>query len=427
MPETNAEHVITVLLVDDIPETREGVKKLLSFERDLKVVGTASTGREAIALARELTPDVIIMDINMPDMDGLVATTQIINSAPRARVIIMSAQDDPRYVRQAMLAGAKAFVAKPPSSDELYNTIRAVYKQVPVMKAVPSGSSPNMPQQQAADSVERAGHIIAVYSPQGGAGCTTVATNLASGLMHDSVRVLLVDANLQFGDVGVYLNLQANSTLVDLVDDVEDLDTDYFENGLVTHNSGLKVLMGPKRLELAEKISANPATLATILRKIRWHYDFIVVDTSLHLDEMTLAVMDMATRVVLVSTPTLAATKNVRAVLDLFTQLNYPYEKITLILNKVSEDRNLKKYAISMQKIAAFLKQPVAMSVPLDELAMYDALHRGIPVISSQIERTKSPVKELLSLSDTIFAALMPQYADKEPSQPRKKMTTPLG
>jgi pilus assembly protein CpaE len=298
---SDSEHVITVLLVDDIPETREGVKTLLSFERDLKVVGTASNGREGLMLARELMPDVILMDINMPDIDGLQATTQIINYAPRTRVIIMSAQDDPRYVRQAMLAGAKAFLNKPPSSDELYNTIRAVYKQIPPQKAILSRSN-HSPDSDTVNE-NRAGHIIAVYSPQGGAGCTTIATNLASGLMRDSVKVLLVDANLQFGDVGVYLNLQPVTTLVDLVEGIEDIDTDYFENALVTHSSGLKVLMGPTRLDLAEKVSANPEALAAILRKIRWSYDFIVVDTSLHLDEMTLSVLDLATQILLVSTP----------------------------------------------------------------------------------------------------------------------------
>jgi pilus assembly protein CpaE len=410
---SDSEHVITVLLVDDIPETREGVKTLLSFERDLKVVGMASNGREGLMLARELMPDVILMDINMPDIDGLQVTTQIINYAPRTRVIIMSAQDDPRYVRQAMLAGAKAFLNKPPSSDELYNTIRAVYKQIPPQKAILSGSN-HSPDSDAVNE-NRAGHIIVVYSPQGGAGCTTIATNLASGLMRDSVKVLLVDANLQFGDVGVYLNLQPVTTLVDLVEGIEDIDTDYFENALVTHSSGLKVLMGPTRLELAEKVSTNPEALAAILRKIRWSYDFIIVDTSLHLDEMTLSLLDLATQILLVSTPTLSSTKNVRTVMDLFSQLNYPPQKIMLILNKVLEERTMKKYAISSQKITDFLKQPVLISIPLDDIAMFEAVQRGIPVIVSHTDHRKSPVQEFISLSSLIFTTLMPEYVEKKP------------
>jgi pilus assembly protein CpaE len=209
---TKVDQTITILLVDDIVEIRENIKKLLSFERDFKVVGMARTGREGVALAKELRPDIVIMDINMPDMNGIEATTQIVNGAPGTGVIMMSAQEDPNYLRLAMLAGAKAFINKPSAPDDLYNTIRAVYKRAPLIPMSPSIAN-NVIRPE--DSQARAGHIIVVYSPQGGAGCTTIATNLASGLTRASSRVLLIDANLQFGDIGLFLNLQARSTLAD--------------------------------------------------------------------------------------------------------------------------------------------------------------------------------------------------------------------
>jgi pilus assembly protein CpaE len=405
MTEIKPDATITILLVDDIAETRENVKKLLSFEPDFKVIGVAGTGREGIALAKELRPDIVIMDINMPDMDGIQATTQIMERAPGTGVVMMSAQDDPNYMRLAMMAGAKAFVTKPSRPEDLYNTIRAVYKRAPVVQ-IPAGTLPAAAI-QTNGSKDRAGHVIVVYSPQGGAGCTTIATNLASGLTREGVRVLLVDANLQFGDVSVFLNLQAPSTLVDLVEDVDDLDTEFFENIVVTHDSGLKVLLGPGRPELAEKVTAKPRSVSTILSKIRSRYDFIVVDTSLNLDEMALSLMDIATRIAIVSTPTLASTRNVRFVLDLFDQLDYPTEKVMLILNRVSEDRNMRKLFISSDKIANFLKRPIQISIPTDEFIVLDAVRKGIPVIASQRDQSKSPIKELLRLCDDVFSELM--------------------
>src|SRR5215213_8795574 len=119
--------VITVLLVDDIPETRENIKKLLAFESDFKVIGSVGTGREAVAQAHELRPDIVIMDINMPDMDGIQATSEITKALPTAAVIMMSVQNDPDYLRKAMLAGARNFLTKPILPDELYNTIRTVH------------------------------------------------------------------------------------------------------------------------------------------------------------------------------------------------------------------------------------------------------------------------------------------------------------
>jgi pilus assembly protein CpaE len=266
-----------------------------------------------------------------------------------------------------------------------------------------------------------------VYSPQGGAGCTTIATNLASGLMREGVRVLLVDANLQFGDVGVFLNLQPRTTLVDLVEDVEDLDTDYFENVVTTHDSGLKVLMGPGRPELADTVASKPTAVSKILTKIRWGYDFIIVDTSLNLDEMALSLMDIATRIALVSTSTLASIKNVRYVLDLFDQLDYPSDKVMLILNRVSEDRDMRKLSIPTEKIANFLKRPVQITIPSDEYIVLDAVRKGIPVVASQRDQSRSPIRELLSLCDSVYDGLMGQHEEKIDAQPSARTKMKIG
>jgi pilus assembly protein CpaE len=405
VPQVDA--TITILLVEDIAEIRLNVKKILSFEKDFEVVGMAATGYEGLALAKELRPDIVIMDINMPDVDGLQITGQIIDFLPEIGIIIMSAQDDPSYMRQAMTAGAKAFIAKPSSPDELYQTIRAVNKRARA-PLIPTSLAQMRNVAAAQGGQNRAGNIIVVYSPQGGAGCTTIATNLASALTHDNIRVLLVDANLQFGDVGVFLNLEARSTLVDLVGDVDDLDIDYFENVVTTHNSGLKVLMGPNRPEMAEKVTSQPGALSKILDKIRWNYDFLIVDTSLHLDEMALSLMDLATRVVLVSTPNLTSVKNMRFVLDLFDQLGYALDKTILILNRVSADQRIRKMGITADRVSLFLKRPVAAIIPIAEFLMLDAIRKGIPAVVLERDGTKSPTKELLGLSNSLFAALMP-------------------
>ena len=119
---------IRVVIVDDIAETRENIRKLLQFESDIEVVGVARTGREGIDLATEISPDVILMDINMPDMDGITATENIRKDAPFVQVVILSVQGDPNYMRRAMLAGARDFLTKPPMVDELIAAIRRAGK-----------------------------------------------------------------------------------------------------------------------------------------------------------------------------------------------------------------------------------------------------------------------------------------------------------
>ena len=89
---------IGVIIVDDIPETRENFRKLLQFESDIEVLGTARTGKEGIDLAKEVRPDVILMDINMPDMDGITATEIIRKEIPFAQIVILSVQSDSIHI-----------------------------------------------------------------------------------------------------------------------------------------------------------------------------------------------------------------------------------------------------------------------------------------------------------------------------------------
>ncbi|HTX80163.1 MAG TPA: response regulator, partial [Longilinea sp.] len=108
---------IRVLIVDDIAETRENLKRMLQFDQNIEVVAVARTGKEAIELTQQIKPEVVLMDINMPDMDGISATEAIRKRTPATQVVILSVQSDSNYMRRAMLAGARDFLAKPPMID----------------------------------------------------------------------------------------------------------------------------------------------------------------------------------------------------------------------------------------------------------------------------------------------------------------------
>jgi DNA-binding NarL/FixJ family response regulator len=119
---------ITVLLADDHIIVREGFKALLKHEKDLEVIGEAESGREAVALVKSLRPDVIVMDIAMPLLNGLEATRQIRAAVPETKVLILSAHSDDAYVEQMMGLGAAGFLLKQTSSHNLGTAIREVHK-----------------------------------------------------------------------------------------------------------------------------------------------------------------------------------------------------------------------------------------------------------------------------------------------------------
>ena len=424
---TGDNDVITIMLVDDIPETRENIKKLLAFEPDFKVVGSFGTGREAVTQAKELRPDIVIMDINMPDMDGIQATSEITKAIPTAAVIMMSVQNDPDYLRKAMLAGARNFLTKPIDTDELYNTIRTVYtRNKPIAeqyRALEDRGGIDIRRTITTEAGDiRGGHVILVYSPQGGSGKTTLATNIASGLMKKGFKVLLIDADIQFGDVGVFLKLQGQSTLADLVSKVDDVDVEFFDSVVTTHESGLKVLLGPARPEFADEVEANPTALTRIIEQIANRYDFIVIDTGTHISEMLLSLMDLAEKIVLVTTPTLSGVKNARFMLELFDQLNYPQNKIAFVLNKTEDERARNRTTIPSDIIEKHLKHPIQARIPSDERVVLNAINKGVPVIASQRDRNKSPIREMVELSDRIYYTLMDnQDASPLAPEPQKK------
>lgn len=118
---------IRLLLVDDHPLVRDGLKSHLRAQRGLEVVGEASNGLEAIRLAADLQPDVILMDITMPQMNGLEATTRLRRGDPTARVLILTMHDNREYVAQMMRNGASGYLRKDGSPAELVTAIKAVH------------------------------------------------------------------------------------------------------------------------------------------------------------------------------------------------------------------------------------------------------------------------------------------------------------
>ena len=119
---------ITILLADDHTIVREGFLKMLELEDDFNIVGEAQDGRQAVALAKTLHPEVVLMDIAMPLLNGLEATRQILKTAPATKIIILSAHSDDAYVKNATDSGALGFLLKQTSVHDVCRAIRDVHR-----------------------------------------------------------------------------------------------------------------------------------------------------------------------------------------------------------------------------------------------------------------------------------------------------------
>jgi pilus assembly protein CpaE len=391
---------IRILIVDDIADTRENLTKLLGFEADFEIVGTAGGGQEAITLAKKERPHVILMDINMPDMDGITATEIISNTVPESPIIMMSVQGEQDYLRRSMLAGAREFLVKPFSADELVNAIRHVHELEKVKRqryaqAAPAGAPPGVA--RGGGEPER-GKVFTLFSPKGGVGRTTVATNLAVALHQSTGKpVALVDGSLPFGDIGVILNMNPKAkTVADLVGSFETADSDVLETVLVSHSSGIKVLLAPPTPESAELITG--AHMKHVLDVLRERYAYIVVDTWPSFQEVVLTMMDSADVVLTPMTLEITSLKNVRVFLEITEKLGYGEDKVQLIAN-----RNDSSGGIKATDIEASLGRKIPHTIVSDGRTLVLAVNRGVPFVISHKDSQVS--KDLFTLAGKLSGA----------------------
>ncbi len=389
----------SVVVVDDTDESREMILRMLQFDTSIEVLGKARTGLEAIDVANKLKPDVMVMDINMPDMDGITATEKIREKYPYIQIVILSVQNDANYMRKAMLAGARDFLTKPPMIDELTVAIRRAgelarseKEKAAAMAYTHTGMTGSLGQGMRAPA--QLGKIICVYSPKGGAGCTTVATNLAVSLKTPENQVCVVDTNLIYGDVAVFFNEHGKNSILDLVGRANELDPDIVKDVMVTNKlTNLQLMAAPKEPELSD--ARKGEAISKIFTFMKQLYSFIIIDTTPQLTEIVQTSLDVADYIILLSTQDIPSIKNAHQFLSIADASQIGREKIIFVMNRYD-----KRIAISPERVGQSLKQNVAVAIPFEERIVSNSINRGVPFM---IDNKAAPAaKAIQALQDEL-------------------------
>lgn len=414
---------IRVLLADDSYQLRQSVKAMLQLESGFTVVGEAENGRQAVALALELHPDVVLMDINMPELDGIAATAAIMQQHP-TNIVIISVQGEQDYLRRAMKAGARDYLLKPFTLDELVNALRSAVSG-PAFAVAPGQGGPaaavgGLPVHQ--------GKIITLFSTKGGVGKTTIAGNLAVALaLETKAKVAAVDLDLEFGSLSTLLGLRPQGTILDLCRVDGPLQPAQVTRVMVEPAGlGIKVLAAPPLPHLAAEVDGdgrrepNRGYVAEILDALRSEFDYIICDTASNFRETNLVAFDKSDIVLLVTSPEIPALSNTAKGLDiLLDRLEYSQSKVQIVLN-----RSDAAVGLTLQAISDALKCTITYQVPSDGQTATWAANAGQPFV---LRRSRSLLSEAMRVMAVGIASGKPALASKAArltatARPRRKL-----
>lgn len=355
---------IRILIADDIEETRIVIKKTLNLnEENIEVVGEAENGEEVLRLIPMVKPDVILMDINMPVLNGLEATERITMEYPAVIVIIMSVQAESEYLKKAMFYGAKEYIIKPFTRGTLIETITTTFEKYKEMQV------------KFKDNVNkiRDTKVIALFSSKGGVGKSVLALNIAVVLSKETnKKVLLIDMDVQFGDISMLVNQYDQKTILDAVDDGQIDSYETIKPYLYEYNNNFDILFAPKKPETAEYIAKE--TVENIMNSVKNQYDAIIVDTGINFNDNTLYILDIAQKILMVSTMEIVALKNTKLGLRVMDSLGYDKDKVKLVINRFNIS-----YGISKKEVEEVFKNGIFASIPDEEKTVTASVNKGLP------------------------------------------------
>jgi pilus assembly protein CpaE len=335
-------------------------------------------------------PVVIVLGPSYASGPELGAVEQLLSARREVGAIMATNELTTDILQQALRAGVKDVLQLPIESQQLAEAVARVAGTLTVSVPAVVGSGGSGPVLEADGDL---GRVITVFSTKGGAGKSVIASNLAVVLAMRSKPkpVVLIDADLQFGDVAVMLKLSPQHTIVDAVSALDRLDAQMLRSLLIEHGpSGLLVLPAPLEPAFADQIGA--AEMVRIVEVLRSFCSFVVVDTPAYFNDVVLGLIEVSDDVLLVAGMDIPNIKNVKIGLQTLRLLNTPMEKLRLVLNRANS-----KVKLDVGEVERTLQVQAEALIPSD-VVVPQAVNKGEAVVLSSPKAGVS--KSLEQLAD---------------------------
>lgn len=354
---------IKVMLISKTENILNVLKSMMTDE-EITITGDSPGGSAALAIIENTSPDVVVMTLGSEDVDVLNLAERLILNRPKTFVILLADKLDAPTLQKAMAIGAHNVTEFPDNPKVFAEYIKSVYR----------AESTKIEALQAKKSIAWMSKVITVYGSKGGLGKTTIATNLAVKLAEKNKKVALIDLDLQFGDVHVFMDLEPKETIAELVQDVYTPSIDSIRSYMMVHPSGVHVLCAPKSPEYAELVS--PEKLQNLLSLIRSYYDYVIIDTPPAFTEISITAIEASTLVLFVTGLDISILKNSKLSMSLLDSLQQK-EKVRLIVNRAVEMNS-----VTINDVQTILGCPIWARIPSDYKVAVSSLNRGEPIVT---------------------------------------------
>jgi pilus assembly protein CpaE len=368
------------------------IEQALEGDSSLEVVGYAEHVDDWRQFL-EQPADLVIVGCYGHD-DGVTAMVDhAVKHRPDRPVVVMSEASPNGFLRQAFEAGADDVITLPQSAEQVAFTL---------LKVIARRKGLTMPGKAAAP-------IIAVLGPKGGTGKTLIATNLAVALAQRDANVVLVDLDLQFGDIGLALGLSPERTMYDLMKAGPPFDHEKLDRHLIRHSSGVKVLIAPTRPDQASSVSID--YLRDVYASLRTMCDAVIVDTPPGFTPEVIATIDVSGEVCMVGMLDSLSLKNTKLGLETLDLMGYDTERVSLVLNRADS-----RVGITPDDVSTIVGRQPDVFVPSDR-EIPRSINEGTPIVAAKPQ----------SGAAKAFRGLAERYAKTPVPKPAPLPSSPSG